>query len=146
MSRPKDKEDRHIIVDLSFGDSESVNDCIPRGVYDSQDYILTLPSLDYLLAYVLRVNNPCLINIDIARAFRNIRIDPGNTLKLCVSHNYLYYIDKSLAFGAAHGTAIFQRVLDGIRRIMQVFSVQIWNYIDDLFARVPTQFLNGYVI
>ena len=42
-----------------------------------------------------------------------------------------------MAFGAAHGTAIFQRVTDAIRRIMQASGIQIWNYIDDLFAFVP---------
>ena len=95
----------------------------------SQNYILTLPSLDYLLNDIMNTHNPRLIKVDIARAFRNICIDPGDALKICLSHNNRYYIDKSLVFGAAHGTAIFQRVTDAMRRIIQALGIQIWNYI-----------------
>ena len=64
-SRPKDEDVRRIIVDLSFGEGDSVNGCTPRGVYDGKEYVLTLPSLDYLLADILKTNNPRLIKIDI---------------------------------------------------------------------------------
>ena len=136
MSRPKDGDSRRIIVDLSYGDKLSVNGCTERGIYDGAAYSLTLPSLDYLIADIMNMKNPCLIKVDIARAFRNIPIDPGDALKLCLSHNDKFYVDRSLAFGAVHGTAIFQRVSDAIRRIMQSKGIHIWNYIDDFFACV----------
>ena len=58
--------DRRIIVDLSFGGEGSVNGCTPRGIYDGQNYILTLPSLDYLLNDIMNTCNPRLIKVDIA--------------------------------------------------------------------------------
>ena len=45
-------------------------------------YVLALPYLDYLLGDVLRFENPRLIKTDIARAFRNIRVDLGDAMKL----------------------------------------------------------------
>ena len=136
MSRPKDSDNRRIIVDLSYGDKFSVNGCTERGTYDGAAYSFTLPSLDYLIADIINRKDPRLIKVDIARAFRNIPIDPGDALKLCLSHNDQFYVDRSLVFGVAHGTAIFQRVSDAICRIMQSKGIHIWNYIDDFFACV----------
>ena len=45
-----------------------------------------------------------------------------------------YYIDRSLAFGTAHGTAIFQRITDAIRRILAHENIPVYNYIDDIFV------------
>ena len=139
MTRPKGEHDRRAIVDLSYGDVDSVNGQTPRSVYDGSPYTLTLPSLDYLIHDIMNTDRPKLIKVDIARAFRNLRINPGDALKLWVHHNNAYFMDKSLAFGAAHGTAISQRVTDAIRRIMAAEKMGIWNYIDDLFACVPEQ-------
>ena len=45
-----------------------------------------------------------------------------------------YYIDKNLAFGAVHGTAIFERTTTFIRFILAKQGIQIFNYIDDIYA------------
>ena len=76
------------------------------------------------------------MKIDIARAFRNVRLDPADVMKLGICHEGENYINKSLAFGAVHGTAIFQRITDAIRNILRSEGIVIWNYIDDLFACV----------
>ena len=57
---------------------------------------------------MLNTENPKLIKIDNACAFRNVKIDPGDTLKLCVWHNSNYFIDKYVAFVATNGIVIFQ--------------------------------------
>ena len=78
MSHPKDGTERRIIVDLSYGDADSINGLRPRGIYDGCQFELTLPSLDYLIADILQCREqPKLVKVDIARAFRNVRVDPG---------------------------------------------------------------------
>ena len=75
-----------------------------------------------------------IMKIDIARTFRNVRIDLADVLKLGIYHDGIYYIDKSLASGAVHRTEIFQHIMDAIRKILKVEGITIWNYMDDLFA------------
>ena len=58
-----------------------------------------------------------LFKIDISRAFRHIRIDPGDIdLLQHIQHNDAY-IDASLTFGLA--LAFFQRCCNAIRHIMR---------------------------
>ena len=45
-----------------------------------------------------------------------------------------YYIDKNLAFGAIHGTAVLERITDLIRFILAKQGNKIFNYIDDIYA------------
>ena len=62
-------------------------------------------------------------------------LDPS-ALKWTIHHKGKFYIDKSLAFGAVYGTAIFQRISDSIRGILAHENIKLWNYIDDIFACV----------
>ena len=126
MTRPKCGDERRIILDLSYGGSESVNGNTQRGVYDGYPFSLTLPSLDHLIHDILNcLGRPKLIKIDISRAFRNIRVDPGDAIKLGMQFGGKYYLDRSLAFGAINGTAIFQRVTDAIRKILACRGVRV---------------------
>ena len=129
-----------IILDLSNGDRDSVNGNTRRGYYDNCQYTLTFPSLDYLIQDILAFPRPPkLIKIDSARAFRNIRVDPADALKLGMSFDGKYYIDNLVAFGAVHGTGIFQRVSDVIRHILAYNGIRVWYYIDDVFACVEEE-------
>ena len=69
---------------------------------------------------------PKLVKVDIARAFRNVCVDPWDAVKLGIKYNGRYYLDMSLAFGAANGTAIFQRISDVVRRILANENIQVW--------------------
>ena len=80
-----------------------------------------------------------MIKIDISHAFRNVPIDPGDALKLGMKFKEKFYLDRSLAFGAVNGTAIFQRISDAIRKILSTEHITVWNYIDDIFACVPAE-------
>ena len=135
MSREKDDTSRRIILDLSFGGvGESVNGATDRSTYDGVQYNLTLPNLDALIVDVAHMQNPRVFKIDIAKAFMNVRVDPGDALKLTMCHGGKYYVDRSLSFGAVHGTAIFQRITDAVRKILASENIRVYNYIDDIFA------------
>ena len=53
MSRPQEDNKRRIILDLSYGEENSVNGITERGSYDGCPYTLTLLSLDYLIRDIL---------------------------------------------------------------------------------------------
>ena len=65
------------------------------------------------------------MKINIAWSFKNASIDLADTLKLDIYHNSCYYIDKSMAYGAIHGTAIFQRISDAIRNILTTEGISV---------------------
>ena len=125
---------RRVIVDLSFGDY-SVNNATNTQVYDATPFHLKLPVLDGLIPDLERLGSEArLFKVDISRAFRNIRMDPGDAIRLGIKWNNEYFLDQNLPFGAVHGTAIFERITDLIRYIMGCKGCAVWNYIDDMYA------------
>ena len=133
MTRPKGSG-RRVILDLSYGDY-SVNHATNKELYDDSPFQLTLPSLDHLLPALQQFGQDArLFKVDISRAFRNVPVDPGDAIHLGIKWGDQYYIDKFLAFGAIHGTAIFERITNFIRYILANKGVTVYNYIDDIYA------------
>ena len=79
--------------------------------------------------------------IDISRAFRHIKVDPGDIDLLGIKFRNQYFLDRSLTFGFRHGSQIFQRCTDAIRYIMAEHGYPLlFNYIDDLiYTGLPSQ-------
>ena len=70
-----------------------------KNKYLDSYYYLSYPSVDHLVNKLKRLGPGALIyKVDISRAFRHIRIDPGDLDLLGLKHGS-YYIDGSLAFG-----------------------------------------------
>ena len=133
MTRPKEKG-RRVILDLSYGDN-SVNKATSRDHFDNVQFQLKLPNLDVLIPHLERLGSHArLFKVDISRAFRNIRIDPADSLHLGIYWQDRFYLDRNLPFGAVHGTAIFQRIMDFIRFLMAQNGFTVYNYIDDMYA------------
>ena len=133
MTRPKGSG-RRVILDLSYGEG-SVNNATNRDLCDDKPFKLKLPSLDQLIPILEELGSEArLWKIDISRAFRNVRIDPWDAIHLGMMWQDKYYIDKNLAFGAIHGTAIFERITNLIRFILAKQGIKIFNYIDDIYA------------
>ena len=74
-----------------------------------------------------------LYKIDISRAVRHIRIDPGDLDLLGLKHGD-YFIDRTLSFGFKHGSVFFQCCTDAVLYIMkEKFTYpNLYNYINDL--------------
>ena len=136
LTRPKGEHKRRVIVDLSYGDNNSVNGATAKETYEDVPFTLQLPTLDHLLGQITSRKDPYLIKADIARAFRNVPIDPRDAIKCGIAHKGSYFIDKNLVFGAVMGTMFFQRISSAIKFILEQENTVIWSYIDDLFAAV----------
>ena len=78
---------------------------------------------------------------DISRAFRHLRIDPGDIDFLALQHRDKLYLDLSLPLGYRLGAFFFSKISDAIRYIMsQNGHNALLNYIDDLiFCGLPSK-------
>ena len=139
LSRPKDDHKRRIILNLSHPHGNSVNDSVPRDRFDGKHFTHRFPSVYTIVGKIcdLRDCDPVLYKIDVARAFRNIRVDPVDAVKLGIHWKDQYFLDLCVAFGWAHGSAAFQRVSDAIVYIMRRHGYDLVAYIDDYIGVAP---------
>ena len=83
--------------------------------------------------------------IDISRAFRQIKVDPGDIDLLGFKFENKYFLDLSVAFGYRNGSQIFYRCTD-LRFIMSQHGFHhLHNYIDDLiYTGLPSEIHASY--
>ena len=138
---------RRVILDLSFPPGRSVNEGVPKNKYLGSYFQLTYPSIDDMVSKLKELGPEAMVyKIDISRAFRHIRIDPGDLDLLGLKHDS-YYVDVTLPFGFRHGSVFFQRCMDAVRYIMKEhFNYpNLYNYIDDLiYIGLPGHIHDSY--
>jgi hypothetical protein len=140
MTRPKDGDSRRVILDLSWPKQPgaSVNSCVPENKYLDTEFLLKLPTVDHICSIVNAFEVPVkLFKIDLARAFRQLSIDPLDVPFLGIKWGGNQYCDTALPFVFRHGSAICQWVTDAIRYILKKRGITIVNYIDDFIGIVP---------
>ena len=69
-----------------------------------------------------------------ARAFRNLRVDPVDVMKLGMTWRDQHYLSSAVVFGWKHGTASFQLVADVISYIMAQEGCKVLTYVDDFLV------------
>jgi hypothetical protein len=140
MSRPKDSNGRRIILDLSWPreNKASMNACVPVDSYLNKKFILKLPTVDNIVAIVNSFSTPVhIFKIDLARAFRQIPLDPLDVAFLGIHWQGIMYFNTAVPFGWRHGSAACQRITDAIRFILKKYGIITVNYIDDFMCIVP---------
>ena len=134
---------RHAIIDLSWPKGASVNDGVLKDSYLGTDFQMHYPSVDTIIQQVIETRPAARIfKVDISRAFRHIRIDPGDIDLLGLIHRDQLSLDLSLPFGAF----FFQKISDAIRYIMQQKGYPyLQNDIDDLiYIGLPSSVNEAY--
>ena len=131
LTRPKDTDKRRVILNLSYPHGASVNDCISKSHFDGRCFTLKFPMIDDIVQDILDTDDPVIFKVDVARAFRNLRVDPVDTVKFGISWGGQSYVDLSVAFGWTHGSAAFHMASDAIGFIMKGMGCKIHAYIDD---------------
>ena len=143
--RKPNSDNRRVIVDLSWPVGQSVNDGVPKDRYLNTYFDLNYPSVDNIVDKLKQLGDSALLfKIDISRAFRHLRIDPGDLELLGLKHDS-YYIDETLVFGFRHGSVFFQRYTDAVRYIMdhKFGYPNLLNYCDDLIYPALPHEING---
>ena len=132
LTRPKDVSKRRVILNLSYPSGNSLNDKVNKSQFDGFQLVLRFPSVDYIVAKILDTPGEVYFSkIDVARAFRNLRVDPDDALKFGIYWQRKYFIDKEVVFGWVHGSSAFQMMSDAVTYIMNIKNHHIWAYIDD---------------
>ena len=133
MTAPKkDTNSRRIILDLSYPDEQSVNAGITKNVLDGIHQPFTLPSIEDLVTKV-RLLGPgaYLWKADLARAYRQLRIDPLDTPLLGLKHGDQYYIDICPPFGCRLSGTACQRMSNAVVYLLAKRDVWSLAYLDD---------------
>ena len=81
---------------------------------------------------------------DVARAFRNLHVDPAYTLKLGIKWKNDAFIDVSVMYGWVQGSTAFQRISDAITFIMAKHGIRMFAYIDDYILVSPRTTADGH--
>ena len=99
MTRPKqNSEKRRTILDLSYPKGASINNAIHKFKYLDMYFSLSYPSIDHIVHQIRKLGPGSLLyKVDISRAFRHLRIDPGDIDLLGILHKHLY-LDGSPPF------------------------------------------------
>lgn len=119
MTRPKKgSTDRRIIVDLSFPPGVAVNDGIDPTNHFGVDVSYTLPTiLDLINRLQNQGKGAYLWKADLTRAYRQLRVDPLDTL-LGICTNGQFYLDLCPPFGCRSSAAICKKMANALIYIM----------------------------
>ena len=148
LTRDKPNSDqRRVILDLSFPSGQFVNGGVPKDKYLGSYFQLKYPSKDDIVDSLKQLGSDALLyKTGISRAFRHLKIDPGDIDLLGLKHGD-YYVDGMLPFGFRHGSIFFQYCSDTVWYIMQnKFNyLNLYNYIDDLvYTGLPGDIHQSY--
>ena len=148
MTRAKsDSESRRTIMDLSFPKGLSINDGVLKDTYLGTNFQMHYPSIDSIIRKLNELGPSAeIFKVDISRAFRHIRIDPGDIDLLGLQHRDKLYLDLSFPFGYRLGAFFFSKISDAVRYIMNKNGHNaLMNYIDDLiYCGLPSNIGHSY--
>ena len=138
MTRPEDNDKRCVILNLSHPYRNSINSHVQADKFDGSTFILKFPTVDDIAQDIVECSvDTVLFKVDVARAFRNLRADPVDSLKFSIHWRGTYYIDVGIVFGWTHGSLSFQILSDAIAYITRKEGIQLRCYIDDYIAVLP---------
>ena len=89
-----------VILNLSYPTGASLNDAVTRDLFDDKSFTLRFPTIDDIVDKIRLTKGTVMVSkIDVARAFRNLRVDPVDTFKFGIRWKGKYYLDVAVAFG-----------------------------------------------
>ena len=141
MTRPKKQsENRRVIIDLSFPIGRSVNDGVPKNIFQGEPHTYTLPTLQDLVE-AIKVNGrgSYLWKADLEHAYRQLRNDPLDYPLMGIQHGGAYYVDICPSFGSRGSSAAQQRESEAVCYMMAQYGHQVLAYVDD-FCGAHTNF------
>ena len=128
----KDSMHRRVIMDLLWPPDASVNDAIQGEWYVDGKMSITLPTVDYMEGRLLQLGRGAyLYKTDLARGYRQLRVDPGDWPLLGFTHEGKYYFDLCPPFGLRTSALCMQRTSEAISWIHGQRGYLSRPYLDD---------------
>ena len=141
LTQPKkDSTNRRVIMDLSWPESGSVNSGITKNCMEGYYKKYTLPSVQDLVTH-LKIVGPgaYMWKADLARAYRQLRVDPADIPLLGFRIGQDYYLDKCPSFGARLSGSACQRTTTAVTYLMRKAGYTTLVYLDDFCGIEATQ-------
>ena len=141
MTRPKkDAAFRRVIVDLSWPEGGSVNEGVNDDIYVDGPARITLPTVDYMEARLLSLGEGAyMYKTDLARGYRQLRVDPSDWPLLGFQHGGATYLDVCPPFGLKSSAMCMQRTTEAIAHIHGQKGYLSRPYLDDFGGAERTQ-------
>lgn len=133
MTRPKkDTDSRRVIIDLSFPHGNAVNDGIDIKSIFGRDTSYTLPTIGDLSTQLQKVGpNAWLWKADLARAYRQLRVDPLDVPLLGLQMEDKIYLDLCPSFGCRSSSSSCQRMAMALCYLMASKGWSVLAFLDD---------------
>ena len=141
MTRPKkDSRYRRVIMDLSWPQGAAVNDGIDSHSYIDGSAKITLPTADYMADRLLQLGDGAyLYKTDLARGYRQLRVDPSDWPILGFIHREQFYLDICPPFGMRSSAMCMQRTAEAIVYIHGRRGYYSKAYLDDFGGAEATE-------
>ena len=141
MTKPKkDSKHRRVIVDLSWPDGAAVNDGIPCDYYVDGPASITLPTVEFMENRLLKFGRGAfLYKMDLARGYRQLRIDPVDWPLLGFTHGGEWFMDICPPFGLRTSALFMQRTSEAICHIHRQHGYVSRPYLDDFGGAEATE-------
>ena len=133
MTRSKrDTDKRRVIMDLSWPPGQAINDGIQTEWYLDGPAKIRLPTVDYMEGRLLELGRGAfLYKTDLARGYRQLRVDPGDWPLLGFTHRGRFYVDVCPPFGLRTSAMCMQRTTEAISWMHQQVGYISRPYLDD---------------
>ena len=120
-------------MDLSCPHGSSLNSCVPIDTFDNMEVKLKYRTIDNVI-HKLRLmgSNTLLFKIDLQRAFRKFRIDPGDYHTFGLQWRGMTHFDVALSFGFKQASSSYQMATNAITYLMWTQNIWIMAYLNDV--------------
>ena len=141
MTRPKrDSVHKRVIMDLSWPRGAAINDGVVADIYVDGPATIHLPTADYMVDRLLQLGSGAyLYKTDLARGYRQLRVDPSDWPLLGFQHEGKYFMDLCPPFGLRTSAMFMQRTSEAICYIHAGHGFHSRPYLDDFGGAEATK-------
>ena len=141
MTKPKqDSRFRRVIMDLSWPKGAAVNDGVDTDYYLDGPIEVTLPTADYMANRILQLGpGAWLYKTDLARGYRQLRVDPWDWTLLGFMNGGRCYMDICPPFGLRSSAMFMQRTSQAICYVHGRRGFISRAYLDDFGGTEPSE-------
>ena len=133
MTKPKkDSLHRRVIMDLSWPMGASINDGVDGDWYWGREAHIRLPTVQFMEDRLLELGpGSFMYKTDLARGYRQLRVDPADWPLLGFQHRGYFYLDICPPFGLKTSALFMQRTSEAIVHIHGLHGYSSRSYLDD---------------
>ena len=129
----KDSIHRRVIMDMSWPEGASVNEGVDGDWYLGEEVHIKLPTVLFMEERLIELGpGAYMFKTDLARGYRQLRVDPTDWSLLGLQHEGKFYLDVCPPFGLKTSALLMQRTSEAIAYIHGCHSYKTRPYLDDL--------------